>query len=161
MTIEPIGLGRVKNTDAIQAPTLVGDVRDLLLQEMRDTKNALPWTTRSEKEQREMIDRADRFARDLVTKAISVVAAAECPSIRVKIDSWTVKDGIKIVTKAFTTPDNVAALSDGTDTPLLVFVSLDDVGGERGTISPAPDQPRLGDDDDDGPVFDRTDAGNR
>ncbi len=157
----PHGLGRVEGVEAIQAPTLVGDVRDLLLQEMRDVKNALPWTSRGESEQRDMIDRAGRFAQDLVRQIIDKVAATEHPSVRCMIDSWTVKDGIKIMAKAVTTPDNIMALSEGTDALLLVFVSADSFGGERAPITPLPDQGNLLDGDDDGPVFDNTPSGDR
>jgi Holliday junction resolvase RusA-like endonuclease len=93
---QPRGLGRVKTIEDLKTDTLLGDVRDLILQEMRDAKNALPWTTRSEKEQGEMIDRADRFAGNLIAKVVNLVAAGNNPAIPVTVKQWTVSDELKI-----------------------------------------------------------------
>ena len=154
---QPHGLGLVEGVSAIAADTMVGDVRDLLLQEARDVRTALPWTSRSEREQREIISKADDFARRLVRKVVTELAGGAQPKVQVMIDSWTVKDGIKIVAKAASTPGNIEALSEGTDAPILVFVRVDDVSGERAPVVPLADQPDLGDGD--GPVFDRTPSG--
>lgn len=156
---QPHGLGRVDDIMALQASTLVGDVRDLLLQEARDVKEVLPWTSRSEREQQDIIDRVDRFSRDMVRRTIELVIGDEHPSVRATVDSWTVKDGLKIVLKAAAAPAHIEALTNGTSLPLLVFAGMEDVAGERAPITPLKDEPPLIDPDDDGPVFDQTDAG--
>ena len=52
MTVQPRGLGRVKDIDSIQTETLRGDIRDLILQEMRDAKEAPPMGRRGLKNSR-------------------------------------------------------------------------------------------------------------
>jgi hypothetical protein len=153
----PRGLGRVKDAEALQAPTLVGDVRDLVLQEMRDAKDALPWTTRTEKQQQEMIDRVDRFARNLVASVIQVVASEGRPSVSVLIEKWEVSKGLKLVAKGVDTEENISTMMHGGKSAFIVFGQLKVFEGEREPVRPAPDQPELGDDDD--TVFDQTDAG--
>lgn len=154
----PRGLGRVKDPEAFQTTTLIGDVRDLILQEMRDAKDALPWTVRSEKDQAAMIDRADRFAHNLVRRCVEVIAAEGRPAVSVLIEKWEVGKGLKLVAKGVDTEENVTAMMHGGKAAYVVFGAIDAFDGEREPIQPAPDQGQLLDDDD-GPVFDQTDAG--
>lgn len=158
---QPHGLGRVTDPDHIKTETMVGDVRDLLLQEARDTRSALPWTSRSEKEQREIIEKVDVFAGKLVRSVARAMAIGANPCVQVMVDSWKVKDGVTITCKASTTPGNLEILANDGNTPLLVFVDLEALKGERSPIVPLKDQPDLGDNDDEGPVFDRTGSGDR
>lgn len=161
MIDQPHGLGRVTDVDAVDLDTMVGDVRDLLLQEARDTRTALPWTSRSEREQREVIERTDAFSRRLVRQIATRLAVLSHPYVQVMRGAWTVKDGVKIVVTCAETPANIETIMAGTNTPLLVFVDTDAVQGERAPITPLADQPNLGDNDEDGPIFDRTAAGGR
>lgn len=55
--------------------TLIGDVRDALLDEQKHSKNPLPWSNRSEAEQQRTVERADIFARDIVESVMAIVAA--------------------------------------------------------------------------------------
>ena len=143
----PRGLGRVPDVDAVQGETLVGDVRDLVLQEMRDAKDALPWTVRSETQQAEMIDRCDRFARNLVAKVVNLVAKGQNPSIPVSVDQWTVKDGLKVVLKSQASPEYVQTMIDGGKLAFLVFADKEPYEGEREPIQPLHDQPDMFDGD--------------
>lgn len=148
MTKQPRGLGRVKTIDDLKTDTLLGDVRDLVLQEMRDAKNALPWTTRSEKEQAEMIDRADRFAGNLIAKVVNLIAAGNNPAIPVTVKQWTVSDELKIALTGAASHLNVTNMIDGGMIGFLVFADKEPFQGEREPIQPAPNQPDLLDDDD-------------
>lgn len=148
-TKSPRGLGRVKNVEALKTDTLVGDTRDLILQEMRDAKNALPWTTRSEKEQAEMIDRADRFARTIIAKIVNLVAAGDNPAIPVTIKKWVVADELQVAIQGAASLDNMQAMIDGGKIAFLVFADKEPFDGEREPIQPLADQAdMLGDGDD-------------
>lgn len=140
------GLGRVKSIDDIKADTLVGDVRDLVLQEMRDAKEALPWTVRSEKQQAEMIDRCDRFARNLVTKIVNAVAAGNNPAVPVTVKEWKVTDELKISLVGAANLQNMHCMIDGGAIGFLVFADKEPFQGEREPIKPTPDQGDLIDD---------------
>lgn len=140
---QPRGLGRVKSIDDIKADTLVGDVRDLVLQEMRDAKNALPWTTRTEKEQAEMIDRADRFAKNVVSRIVNLVAAGDNPAVPVTIKEWKVTDELKVALVGAATLQNMHSMIDGGQIGFLVFADKEPFQGEREPVQPAKDQPDL------------------
>lgn len=158
----PQGLGKVLSIEDIKAETLVGDIRDLLLQELRDAKNTLPWTLRGEKEQREAIDRVNTVARNLVTQVVHRVAAQGEKSIRCQVKKWQVKDGIQIQVDAIEHTENILTLCEGGKLASLIFSDPEAFEGERAPITAAPDQSRMfgGDENDgDGPVFDNTDNG--
>lgn len=134
------GLGRVKSIDDVKADTLVGDVRDLILQEMRDAKEALPWTTRSEKQQAEMIDRADRFAQTIIAKVVNLVAVGNNPSVPVTIKEWKVTDELKVALVGAANLQNMHCMIDGGAIGFLVFADKEPFQGEREPVKPTPDQ---------------------
>lgn len=148
MTTQPRGLGRVKSVEDVKSDTLVGDVRDLILQEMRDAKNALPWTTRSEKEQAEMIDRADRFSRSIIAQVVNLVAAGDNPAIPMTVKKWTVSDELQVALSGAASHLNVTNMIDGGNIAFLVFADKEPFDGEREPVKPAPNQPDLLDGDD-------------
>jgi len=146
MASKPKGLGLVEGIDEAKANTLYGDIRDLMLQEIRDNQGK-PWDQRGETEQWDVIQRIDKFATNLVIKACALVAEGDSPSIRVLVDSFTVKKGLKIVLTASTTPEALDALSDGKGA-FLVFADPEQFKGARAAVGPAADQPDLLDDPD-------------
>lgn len=147
MASKPKGLGLVEGIDAAKANTLYGDIRDLLLQEIRDNQGK-PWDQRGEREQWDVIERVDKFATNLVNKACALVAEGDSPSIRVLIDSFTVKKGVKIVLNASETKEAVDALIAGKGA-FLVFADPEQFRGARAALGPAADQPDLLDDEGD------------
>ena len=161
---EPEGLGTITRIPEMQARTLVGDVRDFILQEARDTKNGLPWSQRGEAEQNEMIERADRFARELVRQTVDLIASENYPSFQCLPDGWTVKDGLKITLKASATRDNIDAMSSASENSLfLVFAPTQAFGSARAAVRAVPDQGalELERSTSEEVVFDRTSAGSR
>lgn len=144
---QPRGLGRVKTIEDVKADTLVGDVRDLILQEMRDAKEALPWTTRTEKQQADMIDRADRFARNVVARVVNLVASGNNPAVPVTVKQWTVSDELKVQLSGAASHSNVTSMLDGGQIGYLVFADKEPFQGEREPVQPAKDQPDLLDPD--------------
>lgn len=143
----PNGVGHVTAPDAIKSETLIGDVRDLLLQEARDAKDGLPWPQRGEKAQEEFIDRVDRFSRHLVEQIVQRVAARGERSIGVQIKQWRVKDGIQIQVDAHTSLETITALAESGNAGRLVFTDIEQFVGERAPVRPSPDQRRMFDGD--------------
>lgn len=154
--------------------TLIGDVRDLVLQEMRDAKDGLPWTLRNEKDQQLMIERADRFAHTLVANVVERIAASGLKSLPVQIGKCILGDAVEIKLIMARNLKNVMALEEAGKAGFLVLADPEQFAGERAPIRATPDQrrllqedsnpgeapkPRRRKDDDDGPTFDNTDAG--
>ena len=156
-TQQPAGLGIIEDIDLIDTSTLTGDVRDLILQEMRDAKDHRPWTERNEDDQDAMIDRADRFATSLVAKIVREVAILGRPSVTVQIKKWEVGDALKIAAEGVVSEQNATTLLHGGKIAHIVFGDIDDFKGERAEIKAVPDQGDL-EYDDDGVVFDNTSA---
>lgn len=159
MNAQPRGLGRITDIETIQTETLVGDVRDLILQEMRDAKEGLPWTTRTERQQAEMIDRADRFAKGVIAKIVNLVAAGDNPAVPVTIKKWEVSDELKVALTGAASTTNIVTMMDGGGVGFLVFADKEPFNGEREPVRPAKDQGTLPGHDEDGVVFDNTPAG--
>lgn len=154
---QPAGLGVIEDIDLIDTSTLTGDVRDLILQEMRDSKDHRPWTERNEDDQDAMIDRADRFATSLVAKIVREVAILGRPSVTVQIKKWEVGDALKIAAEGVVSEQNATTLLHGGRIAHIVFGDIDDFKGERAEIKAVPDQGDL-EYDEDGVVFDNTSA---
>lgn len=152
--VQPKGLGVVTEVDGIDTTTLVGDVRDLILQEMRDAKDGLPWTERPEKDQAAMIDRADRFSRNVVAKIVNLVAVRDNPSVPVSVKQWTVSDELKVQLSGAASHSNVTAMIEGGTIGFLVFADKESFQGEREKVTPAKDQPDMLDGEDTPPVMD-------
>lgn len=131
--------------------TLTGDVRDFLLDHLRDSKKALPWPNLGEKQQAEVIESCTNAAEDLVKKIVNIVALDEAKSITASVEQFTVKGSIKIVLSAPTTDDNLRALGDSVGKAVNLIVSdIDPYTGERAPVVPVPDQHSLIDNDADG-----------
>lgn len=158
MNIQPSGLELVTSIEDIETDTLVGDVKDLLLQEMRDAKDHRPWTERSEDEQDAMIDRADRFATALIAKIVREIAIMGRPSVTVQIKKWEVGEGLKIAAEGVASEGNAITLLHGGKIAHLVFGDISEFKGERGELKATPDQGDLIEHDEDGVVFDNTSA---
>lgn len=145
MDAQPRGLGRVKDMEDVRIETLKGDLADMILQEMRDAKEALPWTAQSEKRQQAMINRCTDFADRLIDKVVDLLVAGEDPSIEVSIDQWgvTPKGLLKISLLAMGDSDNKHTMVDQLGKAHLVFADPDSYKGEREPVKPAKDQPDL------------------
>jgi hypothetical protein len=125
----------------LSAETLSGDVRDKVLDLLRD----MPcWTKLSEREQRKRIDAATRIGRDLVRDVVLVVSHREFPHLVVTAGKWTVKDGaIAITLGAIATEDAVRDLIRHPASGVLVLSDASAFFGERRPALPQPDEPEL------------------
>lgn len=160
MTTEDTTAAPIQSVDDIDTSTMTGDVRDLILGEMRDAKDHKPWTERNEDEQDAMIDRATRFADRLIAKLVREIAVMGRPSVTVQIKEWKVGDALKIAAEGIVSEHNATTLLHGGKIAHIVFGGIEDVRGERGPATATPDQGALElEHDEDGVVFDNTEAG--
>lgn len=125
-----------------QEKTLRGDVQDKILDEIARTMPC--WTKMSEREQRQIIDKAGRIASDLVREAVHVVAHREFPHMVVGLGKWTVKEGIKLEVSGSDTVEEITKLAtNGGKQAILVFASVSAFMGSRGEPQADKDEPEL------------------
>jgi cell division protein FtsI/penicillin-binding protein 2 len=166
---------------------LIGSVGDFLLSDLRASRELKPWAAMSEADQRALIDRSHNQAREIVRQVIQAVAAKGFSKIDGMLEGGSWKEGeITAKLKARLTAENIEALSTGSPFVQVVFATLEDFEAPM-TAKPEPNQttfidpetgevitkPRAdgartadfpgtdddGDEPEDEPVFDQTDAG--
>ena len=125
-----------------QEKTLRGDVQDKILDEIARTMPC--WTKMSEREQRQIIDKAGRIASELVREAVHVVAHRDFPHMIVSLGKWTVKEGIKLEVSGSDSVEEITKLaSNGGKQAILVFASVSGFMGSRGEPQADKDEPEL------------------
>lgn len=81
-------------TNILESTTLLGDLRDALLDRLRNMPK--PWAKMSEDEQREQANGCERVAEHLVNEATRIIASKGFPSINGKLVKAQVKDGMQL-----------------------------------------------------------------
>ena len=134
----------------LQAETLTGDIRDLLLTHIRSMET--PWSKLSERQQQAKIDAITNGAETLVRAAVRLVAHQGFPHLTVSTGKWAVKDGIKLEVVSSAAVDNITKLAEhGSGAAILVLAEASEFFGERQKAKAAKDQPDL-------PIDDETDV---
>ena len=129
----------------IQVATLVGDIRDFLLDRLKHDKKPIPWTERGQEEQTWIVQDATDAARLLVTRVTFLVAAEGCSTrIRATLKRLVVKDEVEV---SLALPKNADLAPDlfraqGSDV-LLVIIDQDAFEGKQASVPITPDQPQL------------------
>lgn len=116
---------------SLAADTLVGDLRDAILDRLRNMQK--PWPQCSESEQRDIADHAQSVAENLTKRAVQIMAAKGRMTIAADLVQYTQKKGIieaKIKTKATSDTARSFFESEGM-TVLLVAADASEFEGER------------------------------
>lgn len=146
----------------IARETMTGDIRDCILDVLKHGLGK-PWEQHSEFEQRDLVDKAEKAARESVNNAVDIIVADGRPTIVADLESITVKDGIKAIVKLSKGDELRHNLIDSQGkTVLLVVTDKDSYKGEKAPAAIDKDQPSLPmteANENDKPVFDNTDAG--
>lgn len=122
----------------LKAPTLAGDIRDAVWQEMGLHKL-------SEFEQRRAANRITRLLNAWLREAVQVIASGDRPTVRVGIKQVTVTDDeIKaVLTVAKDAPDRHALFDSPGSPGMLTVASSAPYMGERAPVKIVPDQTSL------------------
>lgn len=124
--------------------TLTGDVRDAVLNRLRFEQSKRPWDQRSESDQRQAVHEIEAFARDIVKRAVEIIAGHGRKTIQATIDQVVFKDGIKAVIVASRVDPNRHLLADSVNSRVLIVVAdPDEFTGERKEVEIKPDQAEL------------------
>jgi hypothetical protein len=80
-------------TEAIAAERVFGEMRDRVLDLMRNEGHGKPWDKRTQTEQERVIQTVEWFCRELVTRIVRAVASSGRRVMLGQLESITVKDG--------------------------------------------------------------------
>lgn len=128
----------------IARDTLTGDIRDIILTDMKDRKTSLPWNLRGEEAQQQIIDQVTRFAEGIVTRAVQIVASGGRKVIRAQLTKVTVKDGIKAELELLKSDEQRHQLMDSVGTSVMVVIADPEIyQGDREPVTPTRDQPEI------------------
>lgn len=132
----------------IARETLTGDVRDMILMDMKDRKTSLPWNLRGEEAQKETIEQVTRFAEGLVERIVRVVAAGGRKVIQARLNKVTIKDEIKAELELSKMDEQRHQLMDSTGAAVMVVIADAEIfQGQRAPVVAAKDQKPMFDPD--------------
>lgn len=132
----------------IARETLTGDIRDIMLNDMKDRKTSLPWNLRNEAAQQELIDQVTRMAESIVTRTVKIVAAGGRRTIQAHLKKITVTDSIKVEIELSKMDQQRHDLIDATGASVLIVVADAEIyEGERAPVTAKPDQKPMFDPD--------------
>lgn len=140
----------------LTAETMMGDLRDFLLDRMKQDHNPLPWQMRSEKDQNEAIERATTATRRWVHRACTIIASGGQQAARGSLVKFQAKDGIQMqINVAASDPLRHALMDHVGSSVLVILADVVPFSGERAGVKVTKDQGDiLGDD---GPIQETTD----
>lgn len=122
--------------------TLTGDIRDFLLDEIRNLQK--PWERMTEDEQSELIDRTSRRVETTTNEAVKIVAANGFPVFQVELVEVKGKGGITGQFKAPFNPESWLALGEAQGGVIQIIPgNLNLFEGQRVEAVADPDQPEL------------------
>lgn len=145
----------------LAADMMTGQLRDLVLDHMRDGKQTLPWNLLSEDIQKQTISTVEQSVRHAVSQAVQIIARDGKHAIDCHVEQIVIKDGIKIVLTAARTPANLIHVGDKVGTIVLMTSADSDpyAGSQERLPDPLQQDMFGGKDEDEGPVFDGTPSG--
>jgi hypothetical protein len=134
-----------KEADDLRLETLSGDLRDILLMNIRDMKR--PWSLLTEDEQRDLAGRLELGANDLIRRIVRMVTDFDFPQAVVALGEVKIKGekGIEAKISCANIEHNRSTLGEAVgDMVLLLCVSSDQFMNERAPAAIDPDQASLG-----------------
>ncbi|MEM7429890.1 MAG: RyR domain-containing protein [Pseudomonadota bacterium] len=136
--------------------TLSGDMRDALLTHIRAMET--PWSKLSEQHQADKIHAAENIAKDMVRRAVNMIAEGGFPCVDVEVGKFTVDKGVKIELQAVSNTENITSLAEHGkgQAGVLILADSSEYFGERKAAMPEPDQKDLVDEAEDQTVDPKT-----
>ena len=126
------------------AETLIGDMRDFILDRLKHEQAKLPWHQRSEADQRDTVHQVEAHVQAMVKRAVELIAAQGRRSIRATLEQITIKDGIKATVSLSKFDEQRHSLVDAQGASILIVVAdPEEFQGERAPAEITPDQGKL------------------
>jgi hypothetical protein len=118
-----------------------GDARDAMLNVIRATAD---WSKFDEQRQRDINAAVDQAAETIVAKLVRAIAAEGRDTVQCKLESMTIKDGIKLQLSSVFSHDNLVLLGDLQGKAVtLTMADTSAHDHQRGPAPVVPDQPDL------------------
>lgn len=129
--------------------SLAGDVRDFILDRLKNDHSALPWNLRGEAEQTRYIEQADIAARRLVAQIAGLVATRGQPAIGGRVKKAAMRDVIAIEVHVGLTHPLRHELLDAIGSEIMLVLPRTEelTSGDRGKPKATKDQRQLFDDE--------------
>lgn len=143
---------KANNAARIARTTMVGDLRDLVIQILKDPKfTGKAWQDMKETEQKDVTHKIVSRVESSVIRAVDVIRASGQPNIKALIKQVTVKDGVKIALECSKAHERLHELVDAQgDHVLLVLTDEEEYVGERAPVEYDKDEPELPIDEEEG-----------
>lgn len=125
------------------ADTLVGDIRDAMLGRIQ--RQAKPWPSLSEQEQRDTIEGITNAAKTLVARAVKIVATKGFESTVASLKELKIKGEViegKVIAMNISTVREMLGDAAGSEV-IIVFAAAETFYGESQPAEPEPDEPGL------------------
>ncbi|OPZ78659.1 MAG: hypothetical protein BWY78_00467 [Alphaproteobacteria bacterium ADurb.Bin438] len=120
--------------------TLSGDIRDFLVDRLRQFPK--PWQKMTEAEQEREIESASKAAENLITEALRIISSNGRDVVVATLDKLTIKDGIKV--EASTGIKYLQSIGEVVGQEILIVTnSVNEFVGESKPCKADPDQPEL------------------
>lgn len=110
---------------AIEAPTLLGDLRDALLDRLRTMPK--PWPEMSDDQQREAIAGCEQVARHLLSETVRAIASQGFPTIAGKLVKAQIKDGMQLQVDVSRHDTQRLTVIDNVGRPVFLVVATPDL----------------------------------
>jgi hypothetical protein len=121
--------------------TMVGDLRDCMLDLLRNNTSSLPWNMLPEAQQRATIEKVTKAAEHAVERAVHIIATDGRTALVGELVKIQVKDGIQVQINLSKHDPLRHDLIDAQGKAVLLVVSdADDYGGARAPVKVEPDQ---------------------
>lgn len=126
------------------AGTLVGDLRDAMLAELKGVADGNPWNERPEAQQRAVVDRIHSAARGMVDKTVLLISDNGFKSLMGELVQVRVKDGYQAQVNIARGSDFRHELMDRQGKEVvLVLAEANEYRGTRGAVPITPPAPLL------------------
>lgn len=126
------------------AGTLVGDLRDAMLAELRDVADGKPWNERPEAQQRQVVERVHGAARGMVNKAVLLMSNQGFKSLMGELVQVRIKDGFQAQVNIPRGAEFRHELGDRQGKEVvLVLADAEEFRGTRGAVPITPPAPLL------------------
>jgi hypothetical protein len=129
-------------THGLAAKTLSGDLRDIILKNIKQLKK--PWEKMGELEQGSLIADIGWNAEHLVRKAVALIAAEGRPSVSGVIDTAKMGKGLELKVIASRMAEGRHELLDSQGSEILLIIpGVEKFLGQRKPAKATPDEPEL------------------
>lgn len=119
--------------------TLLGDVRDALLDHIKSLRKS--WPEFSRVEQLQIVEHCKTISENLIKQAVQIIAADGRRTIVADVEKIEVKDGIKVHAKCTNLQQSLIDLGASVGKTVLIVVADDhDYSGQREEPETDPDQ---------------------